>query len=88
MLFRSDYLSEGNPTVADAILDRLVSGAIRIKLRGGSMRRLRVQRELGQVEEETNPTAAKAVSIAAESLAVLQHFRWLVSGIIGGSVGA
>lgn len=34
-----DYLSEGNPTVADALLDRLVSGAIRIKLRGESMRK-------------------------------------------------
>jgi DNA replication protein DnaC len=34
-----DYLSEGNSTVADAILDRLVSGAIRIILRGESMRK-------------------------------------------------
>lgn len=36
-----DYLSGGNPTVADAILDRLVSGASRIELKGESMRKLR-----------------------------------------------
>lgn len=36
-----DYLSGGNPTMADAILDRLVSGAHRIELKGDSMRRLR-----------------------------------------------
>lgn len=36
-----DYLSGGNPTMADAILDRLVSGAHRIELKGESMRRLR-----------------------------------------------
>lgn len=36
-----DYLSGGNPTVADAILDRLVSGALRIPLKGDSMRKLR-----------------------------------------------
>lgn len=36
-----DYLSGGNPTVADAILDRLVSGANRIELKGESMRKLR-----------------------------------------------
>lgn len=36
-----DYLSGGNPTVADAILDRLVSGALRISLKGDSMRKMR-----------------------------------------------
>ncbi|HEY9210734.1 MAG TPA: IS21-like element helper ATPase IstB [Methylotenera sp.] len=36
-----DYLSGGNPTIADAILDRLVSGALRINLKGDSMRKLR-----------------------------------------------
>lgn len=35
-----DYLSGGNPTMADAILDRLVSGAHRIELKGESMRKL------------------------------------------------
>lgn len=35
------YLSGGNPTVADAILDRLVSGSIRMNLKGESMRKLR-----------------------------------------------
>lgn len=36
-----NYLSDGNPTVADAILDRLVSGTMRINLKGESMRKLR-----------------------------------------------
>lgn len=36
-----DYLSGGNPTVADAILDRLVSGSHRLELKGESMRKLR-----------------------------------------------
>lgn len=44
-----------------SLLDRLVSGAIRITLRGESMRKLRTQGDRGQVEEKTNPTAAKAV---------------------------
>lgn len=34
----ADYLGSSNPTVADAILDRVVSGALRIHLRGESMR--------------------------------------------------
>ena len=34
-----DYLNEGNPTVADAILDRLVTGSQRINMRGESMRK-------------------------------------------------
>lgn len=34
-----DYLSGGNPTVTDAILDRLVSGSNRIALTGESMRK-------------------------------------------------
>jgi DNA replication protein DnaC len=36
-----DYLKGGNSTVADAILDRLVSGTLRIQLKGESMRKLR-----------------------------------------------
>lgn len=36
-----DYLKGGNPTIADAILDRLVSGTLRIQLKGESMRKLR-----------------------------------------------
>lgn len=56
-----DYLREDNAAVADALLDRLVSGAIRIKLRGESMRRVCMQGDLGQVEDGTNPTAAKVV---------------------------
>lgn len=38
-----DYLSGGNPTVADAILDRLVSGSHRIELKGESMRKLKTR---------------------------------------------
>lgn len=38
-----DYLSGGNPTVADAILDRLVSGSHRIELKGESMRKLKAR---------------------------------------------
>lgn len=36
-----DYLSGGNPTVADAILDRLVGGSQRLEIRGESMRKKR-----------------------------------------------
>ena len=53
-------LSEGTPTVADAILARLVSGVIRIKLRGESMRRVRTQGDLGLIENETNPALARS----------------------------
>lgn len=38
-----DYLGGSNPTVADAILDRLGSGAHRIDLKGESMRKLRTR---------------------------------------------
>lgn len=36
-----DYLSGGNSTVADAILDRLLGGSLRIPLKGESMRKTR-----------------------------------------------
>jgi DNA replication protein DnaC len=39
-----DYLGDGNPTVADAIMDRLISGAHRIELMGESMRTKRLPR--------------------------------------------
>ncbi|UCV16650.1 IS21-like element helper ATPase IstB [Quatrionicoccus australiensis] len=39
-----DYLSGGNPTVADAILDRLVSGSHRLELKGESMRKQRARK--------------------------------------------
>lgn len=39
-----DYLSGGNPTVADAILDRIVSGTHRIELKGESMRKLKAKK--------------------------------------------
>ncbi len=41
-----DYLSGGNPTVADAILDRLVSCSHRIALTGESMRKLQGKKKL------------------------------------------
>jgi DNA replication protein DnaC len=37
------YLSDGNPTVADAILDRAVSGSLRINMSGASMRLKRTE---------------------------------------------
>ena len=54
------YPGEGNPTVADAILGQLVSGAIRITLRGESMQRVRAQGDFGRVEDETNPALARS----------------------------
>jgi DNA replication protein DnaC len=33
-----DYLSGGNPTVADAILDRVIGGSLRLQLSGSSLR--------------------------------------------------
>lgn len=41
-----DYFDGGNPTVADAILDRLVSGSHRLELKGESMRKLRGRKTL------------------------------------------
>jgi DNA replication protein DnaC len=43
----------GDPTIADAILDRLVHGAHRIELRGESMRKLRARAEAAERPEET-----------------------------------
>jgi DNA replication protein DnaC len=38
-----DYLSSGNPTIADAILDRFCSSAMRVNLKGESMRSRRLK---------------------------------------------
>ena len=38
-----DFMSGSNPTVADAILDRLVSGSHRVGLKGESMRKLKAR---------------------------------------------
>ena len=46
-----DYLSGGNPTVADAIMDRLVSGAHRVDLKGESMRKTKAS----NAKKITNP---------------------------------
>lgn len=43
-----DYLADGNPTVADAIMDRIVSGAHRIELDGESMRTKRKKQGAAQ----------------------------------------
>jgi DNA replication protein DnaC len=45
----------GDPTIADAILDRLVHGAHRIELRGESMRKLRARAEAAERPEEARP---------------------------------
>lgn len=42
-----DYLNAGNPTIADAIMDRIASGAHRIELRGESMRKLKAKKSEG-----------------------------------------
>jgi DNA replication protein DnaC len=41
-----DYLADGNPTVADAILDRLQGGSQRIELKGESLRRTRAKKAI------------------------------------------
>lgn len=43
-----DYLSGGNPTSADAILDRLLGDVIRINLKGDSMRRRKSENDIEQ----------------------------------------
>lgn len=42
----------GDPTIADAILDRLVHGAYRIELRGESMRKLRAKVERSRDQDD------------------------------------
>lgn len=44
-----DYLNAGNPTIADAIMDRVASGAHRIELGGESMRKQRAKKMDGTV---------------------------------------
>lgn len=44
----------GNPTVADALLDRLVHGAYRIELEGESMRKIRAREAAGQKRKNTS----------------------------------
>ena len=41
----------GNPTLADAILDRIIHNAYKIQLKGGSMRRIKAERLSGKNEE-------------------------------------
>ena len=46
----------GNPTIADAVLDRLVHGAHRLELKGESMRKLRAKPSLAK-PPSSSPTA-------------------------------
>ncbi len=41
----------GNPTLADAILDRIIHNAYKIQLKGGSMRRIKAEKLFGKSEE-------------------------------------
>jgi len=41
----------GNPTLADAILDRVIHNAYKIQLKGGSMRKIKAGRQPGKNEE-------------------------------------
>ena len=47
----------GNPTLADAILDRIIHNAYKIQLKGGSMRRIKAER-LSEKNEEVSIHAA------------------------------
>ena len=47
----------GEPTVADAILDRLVHGAYRLELKGGSMRRAHQPADGADRSDQASPTA-------------------------------
>jgi DNA replication protein DnaC len=49
----------GNPTIADAILDRLVHNAYRIELKGDSMRKLKTNHPLTNNQMEAHPLNEK-----------------------------
>jgi hypothetical protein len=54
----------GDPTLADAILDRIIHSAYRIALAGDSMRKIKAaigQTETQQPEKEVSKNATKAV---------------------------
>ena len=50
----------GDPTLADAILDRLVHNAYRLELRGDSYRRAHTDATTGSAEPAAPATAAEA----------------------------
>jgi DNA replication protein DnaC len=56
----------GEPTVADAILDRLVHGAYRIELEGGSMRRAHEPADGPDRPEQASPAAAMSGSTLSD----------------------
>jgi DNA replication protein DnaC len=56
----------GEPTVADAILDRLVHGAYRLELRGASMRRAQEPADGPESPDEASPTAMTPGSTATD----------------------
>jgi DNA replication protein DnaC len=56
----------GEPTVADAILDRLVHGAYRLELRGASMRRAQEPATEPTSPDQPSPTATTSGSTATD----------------------
>lgn len=50
----------GEPTVADAILDRIVHGSHKIVLKGESLRRSRAAGERAEASEASTPEATHA----------------------------
>jgi len=56
----------GEPTVADAILDRLVHGAYRLELRGGSMRRAQEPADGPDRSDQASPTATTPGATATD----------------------
>jgi len=56
----------GEPTVADAILDRLVHGAYRLELRGGSMRRTQEAATEPTSPDRASPTATTSGPTASD----------------------
>ena len=71
-----DYLGIDNPTVADAILDRVVSGALRIPLSGESMRKLRSGTQAYHPSGSVCPGGGS------------QHLGWWYLSILGGGIRA
>jgi DNA replication protein DnaC len=57
----------GEPTIADAILDRLVHGAYRLELRGGSMRRAQEPADGPARSDQASPTATTRGATATDA---------------------
>ena len=87
----------GNPTIADAVLDRLVHGAHRLELKGKSMRKLAPPRPSLTTPSSRSPTApARDTScypagiirmpgwLGSEQVAEFDRNRWLQSSECAG----